>query len=114
VLTVISLALGLFLQAALPVPQRVVLAFALDAAHDGVPIVVQTYQGSHVCANVQAMGNERQCEVVIVRPNMLRLSTIRRDGTFGQWSAFIEVPETGNGNGPPGMFRVTFVGEIRP
>lgn len=100
----------MFLQATTPPPQRVVLAFALDPAHEGLPIVVQTYQGNQFCENVRTLGNERQCDVMVVRPNMLRLSTIRKDGLFGQWSNFTEIPEAGNGSGLPGVVRITFAG----
>lgn len=108
-MTLAAFAFALFLQAT-PAPHRVVLGLALDPAHDGLPIVVQTYEGSQICANVRTLGNERQCEVMIIKPNMLRLSTLRKDGLFGQWSDFVEIPETGNGSGLPGTVRITFAG----
>jgi hypothetical protein len=98
----------LLVQAILPVP--VAIAFADDAALRNRPILVQSYQDTQACANIRTVGAERQCDVMIVRPNMLRMWAVNPDGTYGQSSNFIEI--LASGDGAPGVFRVTFAGPM--
>jgi hypothetical protein len=106
----IAFVVPLLVQALTPV--QVSIAFADEAALRNRPILVQTYQGTQPCTNIRTVGAERHCDVLIVRPNMVRMWAVNPDGTYGQPSNFIEI--RADGDGPPGAFRVTFAGVMEP
>lgn len=103
---------GVFFLVQAATPTLVPIAFADDAALRNLPIMVQSYQGTQLCANLRTVGAERQCDALIVQPNMIRLWAVNPDGTYGQPSNFVEIRATGDG--PPGAFRVTFAGVMQP